>query len=560
MSTATSNTRTTQVITDSTVQLDIDAAVNCHSTSKGKAAEAAAHIYMVWRATLSPGAEDTVRDWMAEQIASRNKEIIAHNQKVDITNKDLPKDQRLPRQMKVETKAKANLFTEVVKFVLDFRQPSEASLVSRYAAAVGWIHDKFRSETISDVTEITDAVRTLGGFEAAIAAFRNRNDKDGEGSAETKATASAKKTEEEELEAIILKTVRDAANINVSVQSYVASLDCDSGIVIALGRNNAGTIELVGTVPLPSEGSDDLLRLFASTLGPKMPAATRFLATVLDLACLVEQGRPSQYRENGIAAGQTLAEERVLALTSDALIVSARHADACVVLHAKPGPVVQLGRPTEPVFLEKTDTDRFSLSFANKSIRPLTTVRFTDAGDPNGFQWQVSRINKTDDYAWTAVNEKAHKPLMVDAFSPACSVNIDAKEVDRLLEKLKVWTTVKPDKVKKTVALTFEQGHVRYAMEGDETVLLGTTGEVLSPQQLLFRPKDLHALTGRLVSLPVAEFALAAGDRGTLRVSWSDDVGSYDIYPPTVEVMKTRFDAFVEQGFPILVAEENGRN
>ncbi len=34
--------------------------------------------------------------------------------------------------------------------------------------------------------------------------------------------------------------------------------------------------------------------------------------------------------------------------------------------------------------------------------------------------------------------------------------------------------------------------------------------------------------------------------------------GSYEIEPPTIEEMARRFDIFVEQGFPILVAEENG--
>lgn len=34
--------------------------------------------------------------------------------------------------------------------------------------------------------------------------------------------------------------------------------------------------------------------------------------------------------------------------------------------------------------------------------------------------------------------------------------------------------------------------------------------------------------------------------------------GSYDIEPPTLEDMTRRFASFVEQGFPILVAEENG--
>lgn len=36
--------------------------------------------------------------------------------------------------------------------------------------------------------------------------------------------------------------------------------------------------------------------------------------------------------------------------------------------------------------------------------------------------------------------------------------------------------------------------------------------------------------------------------------------GSYEIEPPTVDEMVKRFEAFVEQGFPILVAEEDGRS
>ncbi|MBV2142253.1 GNAT family N-acetyltransferase [Falsochrobactrum sp. TDYN1] len=35
--------------------------------------------------------------------------------------------------------------------------------------------------------------------------------------------------------------------------------------------------------------------------------------------------------------------------------------------------------------------------------------------------------------------------------------------------------------------------------------------------------------------------------------------GSYEIEPPTLEEMKRRFDDFVRQGFPLLVAEEDGK-
>lgn len=52
-------------------------------------------------------------------------------------------------------------------------------------------------------------------------------------------------------------------------------------------------------------------------------------------------------------------------------------------------------------------------------------------------------------------------------------------------------------------------------------------------------------------------------DIETITTIYTDAVltgaGSYEIEPPTMDEMAKRFSAFVEQGFPILVAEEEGR-
>ncbi|MBB5700271.1 phosphinothricin acetyltransferase [Ochrobactrum daejeonense] len=52
-------------------------------------------------------------------------------------------------------------------------------------------------------------------------------------------------------------------------------------------------------------------------------------------------------------------------------------------------------------------------------------------------------------------------------------------------------------------------------------------------------------------------------DIDTITAIYTDAVltgaGSYEIEPPTLDAMRQRFRDFVEQGFPILVAEEEGR-
>lgn len=528
-----SNSWASQAVTGATVQRNIDMANTCHNVSKGKAAEAAAHIYLVWLSTLSPNAEDIPRKWMEKLIEERNKEIDAHN-------KDLPKGSQ--RQLRVETKANANPFTEIVKFVLGFRQASDASLISRYAAVVGWIHQTFATQPINDITEIIGAISTVGGFEAAIAEFRK---KDTGNRARDAWDADGK------LDATILGAIRTAAANNVALQSYPSSIAGTENLVIALGRYGGGKVELVSTVCLPATGTDDLLRLFATELGPKAPGSISFVGNVLDLADLIEEGRLSQHKEDGLTAGKPLKEERVLALTPECLLITARYADACVVLKARPAQTVSLRLSTTPIMLEKSDCDRLAAFIGNRAVRPLMSVNFApDWSGPDDVQWAITKGDATDVFAWIAVGPQVHKPMTVDAFVASCAVDIAKSAIVQLLvDRLEAWesnqtalrkaakaagTSSKVTKTRKVIALTFEEGSLRYAMDGDAPLELPASGTMQSPVQLSFRPRDLLVLFRKLAGLPVATFQLAADERGMLRVSWSDSFGSYEVYQPVV--------------------------
>jgi hypothetical protein len=533
------NSRSNQTVTADTVQQEIKAANQCHNTSKGKAAEAAAHAYCVWRDAFASTATKFTKDWMRDQIVERNKAIDAHN---DTLRKTKSKE---PRQVRVDMRAGASPFTEVVKYVFDFREAAQATLVSRYAKVLEWIDDHFKNQVISAVTDITDAIEAANGFEAVINVKRG-------------ATPKPPANDDDELAARVIEEIKTAAASNVHVQSFSITVEEADKFVISLGRYKSGAVEVVSTVPLPDEDAESVLRLFEADLGPKMSESAAFVTRVIDLADLVAEGRPSAHKEDDISVGKALKEERVLTLASEGsalqLGVSARYAEACVVITAQPSaPNVKLGAPDAPVAMTKDDYSKLAETLGNKATRCLLdlTVAATPTGQSD-LRWAVSNTAKPGSdkaYAWESIAAQDHKPLEVDRFSASFTVDIAKTSLVQLyIERLKVWqakekakkadefasASKKAEKAKKVITIRFAGSELGYSMEGDADLALPLAGSIASPLAMSFRPRDLFALLSKLKEQKASTFQLSGDAGGMLRVSWSDDLGTYCIYQPTV--------------------------
>lgn len=536
------NSVTGRTVTAATVQSDIASANNCHNTSKGKAAEAAAHALLAWRAAQGPKAPKTAKTWVEQAIAKRNQEI-------DQCNDEFRKANSKERLVRVDMKETAARFTKWVKFVFDFRLSSQASLVSRYSAVIEWADWKFKDKQIHSVSDITQMIDAAGGFEEVLAL--KRGEKKG-----SKGKLKPAANDNQALAGKVLDQIKASAVTSKPVTTYAATIEGVDKLVVSLGRSSDGKVDVISTVPLPTEGADHVLWLFEGDLGPKVPDTTAFLAQVLELADIIPEGQPTRHKEDNIAAGRLLKQERVLTLSVNSnavtLGVSTRHADASVVLEAQPTSAhVQLGIPTQRMAMSTHDHAALIETLRGRSTRALVALSTNTDATGQLLSWTTTpAVGSANTYVWQPISSYTHKPLTPDGFVASVTIEIKADDISKLFyERLSAWakkansapkankgarTSKKLDRTKKAITLTFTQGELRYSMEADTDLVLPCTGAVASPVALRFRPGDLFVLAQKLKGLKATAFTMSADAGGMLRVSWSDSLGTYNIYQPTV--------------------------
>src|SRR4051794_22656381 len=78
------NVRSAHEYTAATVNAEISEARKSFTLSKDSAAKAAAHVYMVWHATLGEDASSQMKTWMTAAIGTANKAIESFNDEQDM--------------------------------------------------------------------------------------------------------------------------------------------------------------------------------------------------------------------------------------------------------------------------------------------------------------------------------------------------------------------------------------------------------------------------------------------------------------------------------------------
>ena len=584
MSTTTSNNRALQPVTADTVQKDINEARRCHGSSKDSATEAVAWAYMIWRDALSEHADPSARTWLMKQIDDRNTEIDAHNKVVqankqraeDYKNNDLkardpilrkPANeaeaaeiekekaalQKLAsrtkaewdaeRRVRVEGRAGQTDFTLLAKFTFEFDRVADASLTSRYVQVLKWIGTKFDDKEVNSTEEIVIAIKAFGGFEDVIHSQRGGLPNDSEPAEDRLAIAKA-----------ITKETNEAINAADSKTSVPLEIANAKNVVMLLGRYSEGNVEVVSTKALKEDELDRWVGLFELGGFAAPPDNTEFVARVLALGELVAEGRVTELTRNDLKMGEKLREERAFSLlpndeTGAEFVVSARHADASVVVKARPkSDRVNLGKPVMPVSMATPDLVKLHRMIGEERIRSLVSIELCDeSGDANaGPGWTVSNRalveaespNAAREFLWEDMSSQEYKPLDVE-FRSQFYVHVAKADLVNLYDKrLAEWGTKKGDpeaskKAPKLVTLSFGDKTVTCKIEGAEDLPIPCSDAKHAPMSLNFRPRDLHDLVLALTRQDTETFAFSVDGGGPLRVSWTDELATYDVYQPT---------------------------
>ncbi len=524
MTTTIPNTRASQSINIDQIEENIDKAQRCFVSSKDSASEAAAHLYVVWDDTMSPFANADAKKWIEDQIEARNRKIDEHNEKVasererakafkegtlnkyDLVNikpandadrkavdeerarltslADLTDNEWTARR-KVPVKAQANSspFTGIVKFGLNFDSPDQASVTSRYATVLAWIHAHFEGVGFQDASEIVTAIKVAGGFEAVLIEQRNKGESGGsKGAAELKIEAEESK--------IIADAISAKAKAAVQTAPAIATIDmqisdANQDIVVLIGRYADGKVEVVDEIPL-EEGEIDstLSRLDADLLLPTNDSS-EFVARVLALGDLVEEGKVTTKTRDGTVAGQNLKEQRTFSLLRDAkgntqlMISSASHAESSVVIKAWPDTSrVSLGEARVPMVMSRKSQHDLEKMLSDRAIRRLIDIVATDdsagagAAPTQPLSWIASNsalIAKNHatgrrTFFWEDMTQRDFKPLDINNFCPQVNVSVSAADMVKLYEqRLKIWRGKENDRL---MTLRFHDAFMICKVEG----------------------------------------------------------------------------------------------
>ena len=318
------NTASSQSVTSDLVLDQMDQARAGYTLAKDGAAKAAAHAYMVWLNTLSGQALSDIKKWFEGEIATENAKITKHNAEEAILkdrvrrlkNGTLRKDDPLREEPKnkaerdqqeadraerktlfdLDDKAWAKRkqigielgndlmlsFAAVVRFTFQLKGTNEASVVSRYASVLAWVDDHFEGTVPADANEVVDAIKAVGGFEAALQDYRGNTT-----SAMTDEDAEDRKIQRDAIAAEVTDAV-----ISAPAKGVVALGDMlpVNGLVTLIGRVVNGQVEVVGQLPSSeAEINAALLQIRDGSLLPTH-AASDFVARTLALGQIVQEG------------------------------------------------------------------------------------------------------------------------------------------------------------------------------------------------------------------------------------------------------------------------------
>lgn len=558
-----------------------------HQRSRDGAMEAAANAYMLWLCTQSAHATKSAGDWLEKEIEAANEAISSHNEKArtlqervkafqegrlkdDDPLNEKPRDAQHTldiekakeelrgyflwdkkewargRKMKIEARDGASSFTRIVKFVFGFDEVQHSDQVARYALVLEWINSQFPEDAPDSSDDVLAALKDAGGFEDVI--YLQRQSKAG-----VAETADDRKLINDAIREDIKHALANLAPIgSIPVE---ARYDQD-GFVVVLGRKAGSSINLIGEVQLTESEMQSAISSIGGDIDIPNASSSEFVARVLELGRLVTEGQDTRMSRDGTSEGDKVKVQRVVAYrpgqnSQPEFVISARATDASAIVYAWPKDTAELGIPPKPLMLNNPNRKRMELWVRDQNVRRHIAIQADHEpkradGSPaespmawisgNAILLSRSSKNATQQFFWSDLSHADFKPLDLDNFQPQFNAAIDDVDLDRLfMDRLKAWGASKsPTKQAMTANLKFDSDKLEILIKDHEPLDIKLAKPVTGRFTLSFRIRDLYDLVQSLLKQWASQFDLSGDEGGLLSVSWSDALGSYAVYLPTV--------------------------
>ena len=584
-----SNKRIARSIDPEEIRNFIANARSSFNSYKESAARAVANAFMAHQELKSKFATSEGQRWLTDEIAKRNTAIEEANKKLDElrTRAKKFKDNKLEeagdwiyqkpknaeerkaieaevanltklaklgtgdwtaqRQLKIEMREGASLYTEIVKFVFEFDRSHHATVISRFCAVMEWIEAKAKGQRFEDADEIVGLIETEGGFEFVIEEMRLKRNGEDEDTKDRTIIAEEN-----------LKEVKEVLKSAPSMGSLVFEPKfAKEKFVMLVGRYEGGSVEIVTELPVGDGELDRLIARYENPTALPVPETTEFIARMLELGSLVPEGSDG----NEVTASKNATDEPsrgqraiVLRLSDDEkreFVISSQGADASPVIYVYPKEQIDLGTPASPVFL--TGKNRKALEKKVFSYDKRRKIDFTfdmtpkqgDGQTPatSPMSWLAchatlkakDRKNAVQQYFWFDLAKTGKRPLEVDNFRPSFKATLSSSDIELIFNlQMKPWFEAKdPKKDERQFAIAYKDQVFLVAFkdgDGYKTDVPNSQGEHV---QLNFRPRDFYELFSLLVRQHGKDYEISGDVGGLLEVRWSDNLADYRVCLPT---------------------------
>lgn len=579
-----------QVAGNSAINLDVmmGKAQQELRTSKDRAMHAAAYSYIIWSECQTPSG----KTWFDAAVKAENAQIDADNAKMKKDRSDINKfeNNKLPKThpinetgddaeaKTISAKAKADMialqaqyagknapeakktiemtngvidFMAVVKLVFKFFTAKDASLLSRYATVCKFIHERFAAVVPLNFADIVTALADAGGFEASYKA---------QTTAKQNTKNNAKGSEVQLMTEKAQAVGKESAKAMTAVQSFDMSItNVAEGFTVLLARTDGSKVEVLGEAPVTEAQITKLVAAFEAPDATIVPAASAFIGRVLSLGEVVGGVMASTKDGKG---------QRKLAMRQDdngktQLLVSLQKETAGVVVHATPKhDEIQLGSPEGLFVLSQDHLKQLAQRMTDPLYRRFTQIEANAAPTKQDGKKALSKLSwdltnavavkegeaaKLERLFWSDFSNSADKPTDIEdaKFSTCLIVGRDALVAfyDEVLDKVKKIdeaenkTAAGTVKKKKTRAAKLEYigGKLTIEVPGKLKSVQAVTAHLDKSVALEFRPTDLSALVKALKQQSASIFYFQIDEGGLLGVKWSDDLGTYAVYVPSLQ-------------------------
>lgn len=545
------------------------AAARAYGNAKSSAMESAANAYLVWYHGQSEAAEPHVRDWLDEEIKKVNAKIDAHNKAMDHkkTRAKLCKKNELnepisdaekadllelsewktsewakKKQVKIDACTRSTTYSRIVKFVFGFKKPSEASHVSRYAKVLEFIEiNKHELNGDFSVEAIVRLLDKSGGFEAAVEAMRN----------------SSSASSDNVRTATLIKIKQAVDNIDTGNEIVFVPKHQQDGYVFLVGRTTATGVMVCGELAINDneEAEALLLKINGDVMGDPQPAVA-FAARIASIARLVGEGRASHIIDHA-GTGEAFKVQRAFSLVesngSTHLVISARYAEASVIVHAVPKGSVDIGviAHGHAAMLDGAAARDFMKVFGDEARCRLLEIAAAKGDDATPVNWTVSIDNAgspPQNFAWNSMFGVGNLPLNLRGFAPDCEITLFEADIRDLYDAyLAKWSKAKTDDkdVRKPLTVSFDGTKLDVGHKAYGTHRIALKDKQKAQVSLLVRPRDMVDLFKKLLELGVQHCTLSGDNYGMVAMRWEDAVGIYTVHIPALDARGSLRDSCI---------------